>query len=141
MGYPRIRPKRLAEKLLQIRNALGLSQSAMYRRLGVEDLIPYTRISRFERDELEPPSPVLLQYARAAGVHMEDLVDDELDLPAKLPGNVKYQGLKRKPTTPRKRWRYSSHPLEPLLRLSQPDIHQDTLSCCSRMWTKWDAKS
>ena len=96
MGYPRIRPTRLAEKLLQIRNALGLSQSEMYRRLGVEDLIPYTRISRFELDQLEPPLPVLLQYARVAGVAMEDLVDDELDLPAKLPGNVRHQGIKRK---------------------------------------------
>lgn len=95
MGYRRIRPKRLAEKLLQIRLALGLSQTELFRRLGVEDLIQYTRISKFERDELEPTLPVLLQYARVAGVHMEDVVDDELDLPAKLPGNVKYQGLKR----------------------------------------------
>ena len=93
MGYPRIRPKRLAEKLLQIRSALGLSQTEMYRRLGVEDLMPYTRISKFERDELEPPLPVLLQYARVAGVHMEDLVDDELDLPTRLPGNIRHRGL------------------------------------------------
>ena len=99
MGYPRIRPRRLAEKLLQIRAALGLSQSEMYRRLGVEDLMPYTRISKFERDELEPPLPVLLQYARVARVHMEDLVDDELDLPAKLPGTITYRGLKRKSTS------------------------------------------
>jgi transcriptional regulator with XRE-family HTH domain len=96
MGHVRMRPRRLAEKLLHIRNALGLSQSELYRRLGVEDLIPHKRISRYERDELEPPLPVLLQYARAAGIHMEDLVDDELDLPSKLPGNVRYQGLKRK---------------------------------------------
>ncbi|HKB68472.1 MAG TPA: helix-turn-helix transcriptional regulator [Pyrinomonadaceae bacterium] len=99
MGYRRIRPRRLAEKLLQIRNALGLSQSEMYRRLGVEELMPYTRISKFELDQLEPPLPVLLQYARAAGVHVEDIIDDELDLPPKLPGNVRYQGLKRKPTS------------------------------------------
>jgi hypothetical protein len=26
---------------------------------------------------------------------MEDIVDDELDLPSKLPGNIRYQGLKR----------------------------------------------
>jgi hypothetical protein len=38
----------------------------------------------------------VLAYARLAGVHVEDLIDDELDLPAKLPGNVRYQGLKRK---------------------------------------------
>lgn len=102
MGYVRMRPRRLSEKLLDIRNALGLSQGELYRMLGVEDLIPPKRISRYERDELEPPLPILLQYARAAGVHMEDLVDDELDLPAKLPGNVKHQGLKRKSSRKRR---------------------------------------
>jgi hypothetical protein len=30
----------------------------------------------------------LLQYARVAGVHMEDIVDDNLDLPEKLPCKV-----------------------------------------------------
>lgn len=103
MGYVRMRPRRLAEKLLHIRNALGLSQGELYRRLGVEDLISHKRISRYERDELEPPLPVLLQYARAAGVHMEDIVDDELDLPAKLPGNVGHQGLKRKSASRKRR--------------------------------------
>jgi transcriptional regulator with XRE-family HTH domain len=96
MGYARIRPKRLAEKLLHIRNSLGLSQTEMHRRLGVEELMPYTRISKYERGELEPPLPVLLQYSHVAGVHMEDIVDDELDLPEKLPGKVRYQGIQRK---------------------------------------------
>ena len=103
MGYVRMRPRYLAEKLLKIRNALGLSQSELYRRLGVEDLIPLKRISRYELDELEPPLPVLLQYARAAGIHVEDLIDDELDLPAKLPGDIRYQGLKRKPASRKRR--------------------------------------
>ena len=103
MGYRRIRPSRLAEKLLQIRTALGLSQTEMYRRLGVEELMPYTRISKFELDQLEPPLTVLLQYARAAGVHIEDIVDDELDLPPKLPGTVRYQGLKRKSASRKQR--------------------------------------
>src|ERR1700687_3092596 len=92
----RIRPERLPEKLLQIRVALGLSQSELLRRLGVEEQMDYRRISEFERGTTEPHLTVLLQYARAAGVHMEDIVDDELDLPEKLPGNVKYKGLKRK---------------------------------------------
>ncbi|HEY6230691.1 MAG TPA: helix-turn-helix transcriptional regulator [Pyrinomonadaceae bacterium] len=92
---PRMKPERLAEKLLQVRTALGLSQSELLRRLGFDDAIDYRRISEFELGEAEPPLPVLLKYARVAGVHMEDLVDDELDLPVKLPGNVKYQGLKR----------------------------------------------
>ena len=97
----RVKPDRLPEKLLQIRSSLGLSQSELLRRLGLEDAMDYRRISEFERGTTEPPLLIVLQYARVAGVHMEDLVDDELDLPAKLPGNVKYQGLKR-PLKPRR---------------------------------------
>ena len=99
MGYARPRPRRLAEKLRQIRLALGLSQTEMHRRLETEEQIPYTRISDYELDKNEPSLMTILSYARVAGVHMEDIVDDELDLPAKLPGNVRYQGLKRKPTS------------------------------------------
>src|SRR6185503_9241423 len=95
----RVRPDRLPEKLLQIRLALGLSQSELLRRLGLEEQKDYRRISEFERGTKEPHLSVLLEYARAAGVHMEDIVDDELDLPEKLPGNVKYKGLKRKPSS------------------------------------------
>lgn len=85
MGHARPRPKRLAEKLLQIRNALGLSQTEMWKRLGVEDDILYTRISDYELDKSEPTLMILLQYARAAGVSIDVLADDELELPAKLP--------------------------------------------------------
>jgi len=95
----RIKPERLAEKLLHIRITFGLSQPELLRRLGFEDVIDYRRISEFELGEAEPPLPVLLQYARVARVHMEDLVDDELDLPTKLPGNITYRGLKRKSTS------------------------------------------
>ena len=99
----RIRPERLPEKLLQIRVALGLSQSDLLRRLGLEEQMDYRRISEFERGTTEPHLTVLLQYARAAGVHMEDIVDDELDLPAKLPGNVKYKGIRSKSLFRRRR--------------------------------------
>jgi transcriptional regulator with XRE-family HTH domain len=88
--------ERLGEKLLQIRLALGLSQSEMLKRLGFEDSIFYNRVSDYELGKRVPPLPLVLEYARVASVHMEDIVDDELDLPAKLPGNVRYQGLKRK---------------------------------------------
>jgi len=92
----RVRPDRLPEKLLQIRLALGLSQSELLRRLGLEEQMDYRRISEFERGTTEPHLSVLLQYARAAGIHMEDIVDDELDLPERLPGNVRYKGIIRK---------------------------------------------
>ncbi len=98
----RMKPERLSEKLLQIRLALGLSQSELLRRFRFEDSMDYRRISEFERGTTEPHLSVVLQYARVAGVHMEDIVDDELDLPKKLPGDVRYQGIKRK-STARKR--------------------------------------
>jgi transcriptional regulator with XRE-family HTH domain len=91
----RLKPERLAEKLVQIRNALGLSQSEMYRRLGLEDLIDYKRISEYELGNNEPPLPIILQYARVAGVHMEALVDDELNLPDELPGTTQHEALKQ----------------------------------------------
>jgi transcriptional regulator with XRE-family HTH domain len=83
-------PKRLAEKLLQIRLALDLSQSEMFRRLDVEDLIAYKQISKYELGLTEPPLPILLQYARVAGVCVDTLIDDEMDLPAKLPSKPKH---------------------------------------------------
>ena len=83
--YHRTKPIRLAEKLLQIRVALGLSQNGMIRRLGLEDEITQSRISGYELGTREPSLPTLLRYARAAGVCVDALIDDELDLPAKLP--------------------------------------------------------
>ena len=87
---PRPIPKRLGEKLLQIRNALGLSQTEMLKRLGVEDIIPYKQISKYELDITEPPLIILLRYAQVAGVHVEDIIDDGIDLPDNIPGPVKH---------------------------------------------------
>ena len=96
MGAARPRPKRLAIKLREIRNGLGLSQSQLHRQLRVESDIPYTRISDYELDKNEPTLMVLLEYARVAGVHLEEIVDDRLDLPTELPGPVKYGKVQRK---------------------------------------------
>jgi transcriptional regulator with XRE-family HTH domain len=81
----RIRPERLPEKLQQIRLTLGYSQSEFLRYLGLEELFEYERISAFELGSAEPSLPVLLRYARSAGISTDVLIDDELDLPAKLP--------------------------------------------------------
>jgi transcriptional regulator with XRE-family HTH domain len=86
----RRKPKRLAEKLVRIRAALGLSQSEMLRRLEVEDQIDYTAISKYELGRNEPSLIILLQYARVAGVSTDVLIDDRLDLPAKLPAKPKH---------------------------------------------------
>jgi hypothetical protein len=74
----------------------------LWRRLDVEDEISHKLISKYELDQNEPPLKVLLQYARVAGVHMEDIVDDELDLPEKLPANYRHEGIRRKPSSHRK---------------------------------------
>jgi transcriptional regulator with XRE-family HTH domain len=87
----RAKPARLAEKLLRIREALGLSQSEMFGRLDVEEFSEVKRISDYEIDKSEPPLPVLLQYARVAGVCVDVLIDDKLELPAKLPARPKHK--------------------------------------------------
>ena len=96
MGAPRPKPERLAEKLLTIRTALGISQTEMLRRLGVEHLIEYHIISRYESGKREPPLMILLEYARLANVYVEALIDDELDLPDKLPTPTKSEGVRRR---------------------------------------------
>ena len=93
----RPRPKRLPRKLRQIRDALGLSQNGMVDSLGLRDTISRERVSAYEQGDREPPLPVLLRYARVAGIWMDVLVDDELDLPEKLPASPKSEGIARKP--------------------------------------------
>ena len=93
---PRPKPERLAEKLLQIRNALGLSQNELISRLGVGEIVTQNRVSTYESGTHEPPLIVLLQYARAANVIVDVLIDDELDLPARLPSPTRHDGVRRK---------------------------------------------
>jgi transcriptional regulator with XRE-family HTH domain len=85
MGGARLRPKRLGDKLRRIREALGLSQTEMLRRLGFEDDIWYTQISAYELGRRDPPLVVLLEYARLVGVSTDVLIDDGMDLPDRLP--------------------------------------------------------
>ncbi len=91
----RPKPARLAEKLLRIRHALGLSQNQLIDRLGLADLLSSNRISEYERGEREPQLLVLLQYSELANVHLEVLADDNRDLPARLPSLKKSEGIKR----------------------------------------------
>ena len=99
----RPKPERLAEKLREIRLSLGLSQPEMHRRLELEEEVDYTNISKYELGRNEPPLSTLLRYSRLAGVHLENIVDDELELPERLPGDVIYQGIKRKSASRRAR--------------------------------------
>lgn len=87
---------RLAAKLLQIRQALDLSQTELLERLGLADKYAYTIMSRNERGTREPTLLELLAYARLANIYLEVLVDDLLDLPPRLPSPEKSAGVKRK---------------------------------------------
>lgn len=91
---PRYRPDKLGRKLLYIRNALGLSQSEMLRRLGLDGLTSAARVSEWESGIREPTLPTLLAYGSTARVHLEAIVDDEAILPDKLPGSFDYRRSK-----------------------------------------------
>lgn len=83
--FARRKPRRLAEKLLSIRKTYGDSQNTLLRRLGLADELTQSDVSAFERGTREPSLLILLEYARTAGVWIDVLVDDDLDLPEKLP--------------------------------------------------------
>jgi len=85
MGWgTRRKPGRLAEKLRQIRLALGFSQDGIIDHLGFSDQIVRSKISQFERGAREPDLLLLLAYARAARISTDVLIDDNLDLPERL---------------------------------------------------------
>ena len=87
---PRPRPSRLAEKLCAVRLGLELSQEQMAEALtGKDSPVHAGNISRFERGEREPSLLVVLRYAQMAGVSTDVLINDELDLPARLPISTK----------------------------------------------------
>jgi transcriptional regulator with XRE-family HTH domain len=86
----REKPERLGEKLTQIRIALGLSQNEILSRMGLADKLNRDDISKYERGIREPSVVVMLHYARVAGICLDVLVDDEQNLPKKLPAKPKH---------------------------------------------------
>lgn len=87
----RLRSKKLPEKLLMIRESLQLSQNGIVDHFGLRDILNRQNISAYENDEIEPPLPVLLLYAKAAGVCTDVLIDDRQQLPKVLPGKPKHK--------------------------------------------------
>jgi transcriptional regulator with XRE-family HTH domain len=82
----RERVRRLPEKLLSVREWLGLSQNEMIDRLGLTGELSQSDISRYESGQREPPLRQILLYAKAVGgrdvtgKYLEMLIDDDLDL-------------------------------------------------------------
>jgi len=85
-------PTRLAEKLKAIRLALGQSQRSLIKYLDAEDELIQSHISAFEdsRNNRIPSVNILLKYARAVNISTDVLIDDELDLPDKLPVIIRH---------------------------------------------------
>jgi transcriptional regulator with XRE-family HTH domain len=95
----RPRPARLAEKLQQLRTRLGLTQAEMFERLGdTGTRLRVGHVGEFETGERVPTLQVALAYARAAGIPMELIVDDALDLTGRIPPILKANGSKKHPT-------------------------------------------
>lgn len=95
----RPQPARLASKLRLIRELLELSQEQMAERLKHVKSPPQPgHVSEFESGKREPSLLVLVAYARLSGVLVDELVDDDLDLPNKLSigSDRKRIALKRK---------------------------------------------
>ena len=95
----REKPERLAEKLLQIRLYLDLSQDGMLARLGLDEKLFRSAVSGYELGTREPSLPVLLKYARSVRISTDVLIDDELDLPARLLNAPTTEEVRHKRTT------------------------------------------
>lgn len=89
-------PERLAEKLLRIRNSLGISQRGLIRQMSLTNDLTQAEVSMFESGRRVPSLLVLKEYADIAGVWLDVLVSDDLDLPEDLPCAPKNEGIKRK---------------------------------------------
>ena len=93
----RERPLRLAEKLKQIREALGLSQDGILIKLGYQDSsINRSSISGYELGEREPPLLVLYAYSKLANIYLEVLVDDAYNLPDMIPSDERSFGKSKR---------------------------------------------
>jgi|SRR5215207_8007919 len=95
---PRMKPKRLPEKLRQIRERLGLSQNGLIHQLGFEGILVQASISGYESGTREPSLPVLQRYSEISGVWVNSIIDDGMDIPEPLPCPRMREGIPRKPT-------------------------------------------
>lgn len=92
-SHPRQTPRRLPEKLREIRLKLDLSQNEMIRRMGLEEVLTREEVSSFELGRRQPNLITLWAYAHAANVYVDALILDSVDLPEVLPSPVKSEGV------------------------------------------------
>jgi DNA-binding XRE family transcriptional regulator len=94
----RARPKKLQQKLCEIRRRLDITQEEMAKSLikhGAEKTIHSGYVADFETGKREPSLLGVLAYAKSVGVCADTLLDDELDLPEKLPSRPKHRKVSK----------------------------------------------
>lgn len=93
----RVLPKEMPRKLRFVRNYFELTLEELSRvleaelkSLGFPEIKVYTGgITEFEKGKREPQLPVLLAYAHIAGVYVDVLINDALEIPKILSGKIK----------------------------------------------------
>ena len=75
-------PKHLGKKLKQVREHLEIkTYDEMISLLNIKEVPLYrASISQYEKGTREPPLNVLLRYSQLAGITINDLVDDMVEL-------------------------------------------------------------
>jgi transcriptional regulator with XRE-family HTH domain len=84
----RPKPENLGKKLKQIRENLNISQNQLIKLLDFKETeLTQGIIANLETGKREPNLLLLLRYARLAGISVDVLIDDEIDLviPSKNP--------------------------------------------------------
>jgi len=90
----RTQPEKLKIKLKTVRLKMEVSQQRMAELLkhyAPNEIIVPGHISDFENGKREPSLPVLLAYAKLVAISTDVLIDDEIDLPKKLPSKIKHK--------------------------------------------------
>jgi transcriptional regulator with XRE-family HTH domain len=78
--YRRKSPKKLAEKLREVRLRLEMTQEEVAKHLGTDS----GAISRYERGLRDPSLLEILAFSRMSGVGIDVLLDDKMSLAKKL---------------------------------------------------------
>jgi hypothetical protein len=90
----RARPKKLQEKVCEIRRRLAITQEEMAKSLikhGAEETTHSGYVADFETGKRAPSLLGVLAYAKLIGMCADVLLDDEMDLPEKLPSRPKHR--------------------------------------------------
>jgi transcriptional regulator with XRE-family HTH domain len=77
--YRRKSPKKLAEKLREVRLRLEMTQEEVAKHLGTDS----GAISRYERGLRDPSLLEILAFSRMSGVGIDVLLDDKMSLAKK----------------------------------------------------------